>query len=207
MKCYECLENEKELTVENVRKFGVPVIVALNEFPTDTEKELKLLYDKCNEMNVDVVLSKVWAQGGEGGVDLAKKVVEIIETKPSDFKPLYDVNLSIKEKIECIAKEVYGADGVDYSKKVETQIKAIEKLNLDKKPICMAKTQYSLSDDPKLIARPTGFRINISEIKISAGANFLVVLTGDIMTMPGLPKIPAANNMDITKDGEIIGLF
>jgi len=196
-----------EKHIENVKKFGVPVVVALNEFPTDTEKELNLLYDKCSKMGVNVVLSKVWALGGEGGVELAKKVVEVIENQPSQFKPIYDSEESIKEKIEKVAKEVYGADGVDYSKKAENQIRQIEKLKLDKMPICMAKTQYSLSDDPKLLARPKGFRINVSELRISAGARFLVVLTGDIMTMPGLPKIPAANNMDITRDGEIIGLF
>lgn len=196
-----------EKHIENVQKFGVPVVVAINEFPTDTEAELKLLYDKCNKAGVDVVMSKVWAKGGEGGVELAKKVVEIIETKKSNFKPIYKSEQSIKEKIETIAKEVYGADGVDFTKKCEKQIKKIEEMGLDKMPICMAKTQYSLSDDPTLLARPKGFRITVREIRISAGAGFLVALTGDIMTMPGLPKVPAANNMDITPDGEIIGLF
>ncbi|WP_069649807.1 formate--tetrahydrofolate ligase [Caloranaerobacter ferrireducens] len=196
-----------EKHIENVQKFGVPVVVAINEFPTDTEKELNLLFDKCKEAGAEVVLSKVWAKGGEGGVELAKKVVETIENKPSNFKPLYDVNLPIKEKIEIIAKEVYGADGVDFTKKCEKQIKQIEELGLDKMPICMAKTQYSLSDDPTLKGRPTGFRVTVREIKVSAGAKFLVALTGDIMTMPGLPKVPAANNMDISKDGEITGLF
>lgn len=196
-----------EKHIENVQKFGVPVVVAINEFPTDTEKELNLLFDKCKEAGAEVVLSKVWAKGGEGGVELAKKVVETIENKPSNFKPLYDANLPIKEKIEIIAKEVYGADGVDFTKKCEKQIKQIEELGLDKMPICMAKTQYSLSDDPTLKGRPTGFRVTVREIKVSAGAKFLVALTGDIMTMPGLPKVPAANNMDISKDGEITGLF
>lgn len=196
-----------EKHIENVQKFGVPVVVAINEFPTDTEKELKLLFDKCKEAGAEVVLSKVWAKGGEGGVELAKKVVETIEKKPSNFKPLYDVKLPIKEKIEIIAKEIYGADGVDFTKKCEKQIKQIEELGLDKMPICMAKTQYSLSDDPTLKGRPTGFRVTVREIKVSAGAKFLVALTGDIMTMPGLPKVPAANNMDISKDGEITGLF
>ncbi|QIB27361.1 formate--tetrahydrofolate ligase [Caloranaerobacter azorensis] len=196
-----------EKHIENVQKFGVPVVVAINEFPSDTEKELNLLFDKCKEAGAEVVLSKVWAKGGEGGIELAKKVVETIENKPSNFKPLYDVNLPIKEKIEIIAKEVYGADGVDFTKKCEKQIKQIEELGLDKMPICMAKTQYSLSDDPTLKGRPTGFRVTVREIKVSAGAKFLVALTGDIMTMPGLPKVPAANNMDISKDGEITGLF
>ncbi|WP_427338215.1 formate--tetrahydrofolate ligase [Caloranaerobacter sp. DY30410] len=196
-----------EKHIENVQKFGVPVVVAINEFPSDTEKELNLLFDKCKEAGAEVVLSKVWAKGGEGGIELAKKVVETIENKPSNFKPLYDVNLPIKEKIEIIAKEIYGADGVDFTKKCEKQIKQIEELGLDKMPICMAKTQYSLSDDPTLKGRPTGFRVTVREIKVSAGAKFLVALTGDIMTMPGLPKVPAANNMDISKDGEITGLF
>lgn len=196
-----------EKHIENVKKFGVPVVVAINEFPTDSEAELKLLYKKCAEQGVDVVLSKVWAHGGEGGVELAQKIVETIENKPSNFRPIYDSEELIKEKIEKIAKEVYGADGVDYTKKAEKQIKELEKLELDKMPICMAKTQYSLSDDPKLLARPSGFRITVAQVKVSAGARFLVALTGDIMTMPGLPKVPAANNMDITKDGEIIGLF
>ncbi|KGG80198.1 formate--tetrahydrofolate ligase [Caloranaerobacter azorensis H53214] len=196
-----------EKHIENVQKFGVPVVVAINEFPSDTEKELNLLFDKCKKAGAEVVLSKVWAKGGEGGIELAKKVVETIENKPSNFKPLYDVNLPIKEKIEIIAKEVYGADGVDFTKKCEKQIKQIEELGLDKMPICMAKTQYSLSDDPTLKGRPTGFRVTVREIKVSAGAKFLVALTGDIMTMPGLPKVPAANNMDISKDGEITGLF
>ncbi|KPU27587.1 formate--tetrahydrofolate ligase [Caloranaerobacter sp. TR13] len=196
-----------EKHIENVQKFGVPVVVAINEFPSDTEKELNLLFDKCKDAGAEVVLSKVWAKGGEGGIKLAKKVVETIENKPSNFKPLYDVNLPIKEKIEIIAKEVYGADGVDFTKKCEKQIKQIEELGLDKMPICMAKTQYSLSDDPTLKGRPTGFRVTVREIKVSAGAKFLVALTGDIMTMPGLPKVPAANNMDISKDGEITGLF
>lgn len=202
-KGYENLEKH----IENVKKYGVPVIVAINEFPTDTEKELNLFYEKCAKQGVEVVLSKVWANGGEGGTKLAEKVVETIENRPSKFKPIYDVEESIKEKIGKIAKEIYGADGVDYSKEAEKQIKELEMLKLDKMPICMAKTQYSFSDDPKLLARPRGFRITINEIKVSAGAKFIVVLTGNIMTMPGLPKIPAANNIDITSDGEIIGLF
>jgi len=193
--------------IETVQKFRVPVVVAINRFPTDTEAELKLLYDRCNEAGAEVVISEVWAKGGEGGIQLAKNVVETIEKVPSEFKPLYDVELSIKEKIERIAREVYGAEGVDFTKKAEKQIKQIEELNLDKMPVCMAKTQYSLSDDPALKGRPTGFRITIRELKISAGAKFLVVLTGNIMIMPGLPKIPAANNMNITEDGEITGLF
>ena len=196
-----------EKHIENVHKYGVPVIVAINEFPTDTERELKYVFDRCKELGAEVVLSQVWAKGGEGGIELAKKVVEVCENKPSEFKYLYDENDSIKRKIETIAKEIYGADGVDFTKSCEKQIKDIEKLGLDKMPICMAKTQYSLSDDPTLLARPEGFRITVREIKISAGAKFLVALTGDIMTMPGLPKVPAANNMDILENGEIVRLF
>ncbi|MTI68863.1 MAG: formate--tetrahydrofolate ligase [Firmicutes bacterium] len=193
--------------IENVNKFGVPAVVAINEFPSDTEEEVNLLFNKCKEIKAEVVLSKVWAKGGEGGIDLAKKVVETVENKPSNFKPLYDVDMSIEEKIEIIAKEVYGADGVDFTGKCKKQIKQLKDLELDKMPICMAKTQSSLSDDPSLKGRPEGFRVTVRGVNVSAGAKFLVALTGDIMTMPGLPKVPAANNMDVTKDGEITGLF
>lgn len=202
-KGFENLEKQ----VENVRMFGVPSVVALNKFPTDSEKELEFVQNKCNELGVDLVLSDVWANGGEGGADLANKVVELIETKENEFKFLYDVDMSIKAKIESIAKEIYGADGVDYTPKALKEIATYEKFDLDKMPICMAKTQYSLSDDPKKLGRPSGFRITISSIRASAGAGFLVALTGNIMTMPGLPKVPAANKMDIMEDGEIIGLF
>ncbi len=158
-------------------------------------------------MGAEVVLSDVWANGGEGGVEMAKKVVEVIETQPSNFSPIYDANFSIPEKINTIAKEVYGADGVDFSRSALKQIKKYEDLGMDKMPICMAKTQYSLSDDPTLLGKPSGFRITVKEIRLSAGAGFLVALTGDIMTMPGLPKVPAANHMDILEGGEIVGLF
>lgn len=193
--------------IENIKKFGVPVVVAINKFPTDTDEELELLYKKCKEEDVPVVISKVWENGGEGGVELAKKVVEIIENKPTQFSPLYSEKESIKDKIGKIAREIYGADGVEYSKKCNKQIKQIEDLGYDKLPICMAKTQSSLSDDPSLKGRPEGFKITVREIKPSNGAGFLVALTGNIMTMPGLPKVPAANNMDISDDGEISGLF
>lgn len=196
-----------EKHIENVNKFGVPAVVAINRFPTDTERELDFLIDKCKEHGAEAVISEVWAKGGDGAIDLAKKLVEVIESQKSNFKVLYDVNDSIKEKIEKIAKEVYGADGVDFTKACEKQIANIEKLGMDKMPICMAKTQYSLSDDPSLIARPMGFRITVRDIRISNGAGFLVALTGDIMTMPGLPKVPAANNIDILPSGEIAGLF
>ena len=196
-----------EKHIENVKKFGVPAVVAINKFPTDTEAELDYILGKCKELGVEAVLSEVWAKGGEGGEELAKAVVDACENQESNFKPIYDVNSSIVEKIETIAKEVYGADGVDFTKKCQKQIANIEKMGFDKMPICMAKTQYSLSDDPTLLGRPTGFRITVREIKVSKGAGFLVALTGDVMTMPGLPKVPAANKMDILPDGEIVGLF
>ena len=190
----------------NIKKFGVPAVVAINRFPTDTEAELNLLKERCAARGVDVVLSEVFTKGGEGGIELAKKVVEICETKESNFKPLYDVNSTIMEKITKIAVEIYGADGVEFTSDAKKQIADIEKLKLDKMPICMAKTQYSFSDNPSLIGAPGGFKITVREVRISAGAGFLVALTGEIMTMPGLPKVPAANGMDITEDGEIIGL-
>ncbi len=193
--------------IENVNKFGVPAVVAVNRFPTDSEAELDYIIEKTKQLGSVAVLCEVWAKGGDGGMDLAKAVIETIETKESNFKPLYDVNLSIKEKLNIIATEIYRADGVEYSKAVDKKIKDIEALGLDKMPICMAKTQYSFSDDPTLLAAPTGFKISIKDIKVSAGAGFIVALTGDIMTMPGLPKVPAANNIDIKEDGEIVGLF
>ncbi len=196
-----------EKHIENVNKFGVPAIVAINKFPTDTEAELNYVLERCRELGAEAVLSEVWAKGGEGGIEMAEAVVRVCETKESKFKPIYDVEESIKDKIEKIAKEVYGADGVDFTKKCEREIANIEKLGFDKMPICMAKTQYSLSDDPTLLGRPEGFRITVRDIKVSMGAGFLVALTGDIMTMPGLPKVPAANNIDILPNGEIVGLF
>ncbi|WP_250160339.1 formate--tetrahydrofolate ligase [Clostridiisalibacter paucivorans] len=196
-----------EKHIENISKFGVPSVVAINKFPTDTEGELKLIEDKCKKMNVDVVLSDVWAKGGEGGIALAEKVVEISENKSSNFKPIYDENDTIENKIEIIAKEIYGANGVEFSKKALKNIKKYNDIGLDKLPICMAKTQYSLSDDPSLLGKPEGFTIIVRDIRASAGAGFLVALTGNIMTMPGLPRVPAANKMDIDKDGVIEGLF
>lgn len=196
-----------ERHIENIQKFGVPAVVAINRFPTDTEAELSLLYDKIKALGADVALSEVFSDGGEGGLELAKKVVEVVESKESNFKPLYELEMPIKEKIEKIAKEIYGADGVDFTKAVEKQIKNFEELGLDKMPICMAKTQYSFSDDPSLLGKPSGFRITVREIKVSAGAKFLVALTGEVMTMPGLPKIPAANKMDLLPSGEVVGLF
>ncbi len=196
-----------EKHIENVNKFGVPAVVAINKFPTDTDAELNYVLERCKSLGAEAVLSEVWGKGGEGGVAMAEAVVRVCETKPSNFKPIYDVEESIKAKIEKIAKEVYGADGVDFTKSCEKTIANIEKLGFDKMPICMAKTQYSLSDDPTLLGRPKGFTITVRDIKVSRGAGFLVALTGEIMTMPGLPKVPAANNIDILPSGEIVGLF
>ncbi|CAH2213027.1 formate--tetrahydrofolate ligase [Tepidibacter aestuarii] len=196
-----------EKQIENVKKFKVAAVVALNEFPTDTKEELEFVEQRCKELGVNVVLSQVWAKGGDGGAQMAKKVVELVEKEESNFKPLYSLDLSIKEKIENIAKEIYGADGVDFTSKASKEIEKYERIGLSKLPICMAKTQYSLSDDPKLLGRPKGFRITVSSIRASVGAGFLVALTGNVMTMPGLPKVPAANKMDILEDGEIVGLF
>lgn len=196
-----------EKQIENVQKFGVPVVVAINAFPMDTAAELKLVEDKCHALGVDVVLSEVWAKGGEGGVKLAEKVVEVAESGRADYKPLYDLSLSAKEKIETIAREIYGADGVDFTSKALKDIAKFEEDGIGHLPICMAKTQYSLSDDPSLLGRPRGFRITVREVKASAGAGFLVALAGEIMRMPGLPKVPAANHIDILDSGEIVGLF
>ncbi|MCB2307783.1 formate--tetrahydrofolate ligase [Clostridium estertheticum] len=196
-----------EKQIENIEKYGVQVIVAINKFVTDTEKEIECIKEFCVKKGVKVDLTEVWGNGADGGLELASKVIDTIENNKSDFKVLYDVKLSIKEKINIISKEIYGADGVEYSPSANKQIAEIEKLGLDKVPICVAKTQNSLSDNPKLLGRPTNFTINIKEITISNGAGFIVALTGNIMTMPGLPKIPAANKMDIFEDGTITGLF
>ncbi len=193
--------------VENMKKFGVPAIVAINQFPTDTEAELELVREKCKAIGSEAVMSEVWAKGGEGAIEMAEAVVRVCEENTADFKPLYEVEGSIQEKIEKIAKDIYGADGVDFTGPAKKQIKKIEEIGMDKMPICMAKTQYSFSDDPTLLGRPKGFKITVREIRVSAGAGFLVALTGDVMTMPGLPKVPAADKIDILPDGEIIGLF
>ena len=192
--------------VENMKKFGVPVVVAINHFLTDTDEEIEVLENYCRENDVEFALSDVFAKGGEGGKELAEKVVKACE-KPANFAPIYSLDLSIKEKIETIAKEIYGADGVDYSTAASKAIADIEKLGYSKLPVCMAKTQYSLSDDANKLGRPTGFRINIREVKVSAGAGFVVALAGAIMTMPGLGKDPAAYRIDIDADGQIHGLF
>lgn len=192
--------------IENVHKFGLPAVVAINAFPTDTKEELDFVEEKCNALGASVALSEVWAKGGEGGVELAEKVLEAMK-QPADFHYMYEVEQSIPEKIEAIAKAIYGADGVDFTAPAKKQLAEIEALGLDKMPICMAKTQYSLSDDATKLGRPEGFRITVKELRISAGAGFIVVLTGNILTMPGLPKKPAAENMDIDVNGKITGLF
>lgn len=193
--------------VENMQNlFGIPCVVAINKFPLDTEAELKLIEDKCKELGVNVVLSDVWAKGGEGAVDLANEVVRLAEnTKP--FNQIYDIEDSLEEKLNKIVQKVYGGLGVTFSPGVKKKIKTIEELGYKNVPICMAKTQYSFSDDKNKVGRPEGFKVNIKDIKIAAGAGFAVAYSGDIMTMPGLPKVPAANNIDITDDGKIVGLF
>lgn len=196
-----------EKHIENIAKYNLPSMVAINAFPTDSEAELQLLKDTCNKMGVDVAISKVWEKGADGGIELAEKLLEILDTKEANYQPLYDLNLSIKEKIETIAKEIYGADGVAFDKKVLTKMKKYEAQGLADLPICVAKTQYSLSDQPTLLGRPRGFTIKINDLIPSAGAGFLVAISGSIMRMPGLPKRPAAVNMDIDKDGKIVGLF
>lgn len=194
--------------IENMQKYGLPVIVAINRFMTDTDEELKIIEQYCCDMGVDFSMCEVFAKGGDGGVELAEKVIEVSERGGEmNFAPIYDEKASIDEKINTIAKEIYGADGVVYTPKAKKAIARLEKQGFDKLPICMAKTQYSLSDDPSLLGRPSGFEITVREVRVSAGAGFVVALTGDVMTMPGLPKVPAANNMDIDKDGKIVGLF
>lgn len=194
--------------VENITKvFKLPAVVAINKFPLDTEAELQLVKDKCKELGVNVALSEVWAKGGEGGEELAKEVLRLIDENEGKFEFAYDENQPIKEKINAIATKIYGADGVDYTPNAEKQILEIEKIGYDKLPICMAKTQYSLTDDQTKLGRPTGFKITVRNIKVSAGAGFLVALTGEIMTMPGLPKAPAAEKIDVDSTGKIAGLF
>lgn len=196
-----------EKHIENIKKFGLPAIVSINRFPSDTENEIKFIEDRLAKMGVECSLTEVFAKGGDGALDLAEKVIKVCDEGKANFKPLYDVNLSIKEKLEIIAKEVYGADGVEFTVPATKNVKNLEKLGLDKMPICVAKTQYSLSDNPDLLARPEGFHIVVREVKVSNGAGFLIALTGSIMTMPGLPKVPAADNIDILPSGEIVGLF
>ncbi|MDK0706830.1 formate--tetrahydrofolate ligase [Clostridium perfringens] len=196
-----------EKQIENIKAYGVPVVVAINKFITDSDEEVKAIEDFCKNIGVEVSLTEVWEKGGEGGIDLANKVIKTMEIEPSNFKMIYDSEESIKDKILKIVQTIYGGKGVNYTPQALKQIAEIEKFNLDKLPICMAKTQYSLSDNPSLLGRPENFDITVKEVRVSNGAGFIVVLTGDVMTMPGLPKVPAANRMDIKDNGEIVGLF
>ena len=192
--------------IESIHAFGLPVVVAVNAFPTDTPEELAFVEEKCTALGAEVALSEVWAKGGEGGLALAEKVAAAAE-KPSDFHFIYDTAQSIPEKIAAITRTIYGGEGVDFTPAAQKQLAEIEALGLDKMPVCMAKTQYSLSDDAAKLGRPEGFRITVRELRVSAGAGFIVALTGNILTMPGLPKHPAAENMDIDESGKITGLF
>ena len=196
-----------EKHIENVKKFGVPCVVAINIFAQDTAEELEAVREHCAKHGVNVALSDVFAKGGEGGIDLAKEVIALADSGESKFAPIYPLEMSLKGKIETIAKEIYGADGVNYTKEADKALKEFEELGYGNLPICMAKTQYSFSDDPALLGRPSGFKITIRNCRIVAGAGFIVVLTGDVMTMPGLPKVPAAEKIDVTDDGVISGLF
>ncbi len=192
--------------IENIQQYGLPVVVAINRFINDTEKELKFVEKKCEELGASFALTEVWEKGGEGGKELAKKVVEACE-KPSDFKFIYDEDMTPKEKINAIATKIYGADGVDFTPQAEKDLKLIHEVGKDNLLVCMAKTQYSLSDDPTKLGRPSNFRITVREVRLSAGAGFLVAITGTILTMPGLPKKPAAFNIDVDAEGKISGLF
>ncbi len=193
--------------VANMRKFGVPVVVAINRFPSDTEAELQVVDRCCKEMDVPYALSEVFTKGGAGGEDLARVVVDTLETRPTHFAPIYPLDLPLKEKIGVIAREIYGADHVEYAAGAEKAIREIEGMGYGELPVCMAKTQYSLSDDPALLGRPEGFALHVSEVRLSAGAGFVVALTGSIMTMPGLPRVPSAEKIDIDENGVITGLF
>lgn len=196
-----------EKHMENLQKYGVPVVVTLNSFLTDTEEEISFIREFCEKRGCEFALSQVWEKGGEGGIALAQKVLETLENKESHFHVLYEDSLSLKDKIETVAKEIYGASGVNYAPAAEKQMKQLENLGFGALPVCMAKTQYSLSDDPELLGRPRDFTMNVREMYVSAGAGFVVVLTGAVMTMPGLPKEPAALRIDVNRDGVITGLF
>lgn len=193
--------------IENMRLYGVPVVVAINHFYTDTDEEIAIVREYCEQKGANVAFSDGFLNGGDGAVELANAVVDAIENEKSDFKPLYDEKLPIKEKLDIIAKNIYRADGVVYTDAAEKAIKEIENLGLDRVPVCVAKTQYSLSDDPAKLGKPENFRITVSDVRLSGGAGFVVVYTGNIMTMPGLPKVPAANNIDVDENGVITGLF
>lgn len=196
-----------EKHIENLKMFGVPVLVAINHFDTDSKAEIKLVQDRCSALGVDVAFSDVFLKGGDGGTELAEKLVALIDSTDSNFAPIYDEKLPIKEKVQQIVSKIYGGRNVIYNAAAEKSIAKIEEMGLDKLPICMAKTQYSLSDNPTLLGRPQNFDVTVKEVRISAGAGFIVVLTGDIMTMPGLPKVPAAERIDIDESGIITGLF
>ena len=196
-----------EKHIENLQKYGVPVVVTLNAFVTDTEEEVAYIRSFCEARGCAFALSEVWAKGGEGGKALAEKVIETLETKTSSFHPIYEDDCSLKDKIETVAKEIYGADGVTYAPAAQKMVKKIEDMGFGHRPVCMAKTQYSLSDDASRLGRPEGFTVNVREVYVSAGAGFVVAITGAIMTMPGLPKVPAANGIDVSEDGVITGLF
>ena len=194
--------------VENITQvYKLPAVVAINRFPLDTEAELKLVEDKCRELGVNVALSEVWAKGGEGGIAVANEVIRLCEEGENSFQFSYEDDMSIKDKINAIATKIYGADGVDYTPEADAEIAKLTKLGFDKVPVCMAKTQYSLTDDQTKLGRPTGFRITVRQASISAGAGFIVCLTGEIMKMPGLPKEPAAERIDVDENGVISGLF
>ncbi|MDY3869097.1 MAG: formate--tetrahydrofolate ligase, partial [Pyramidobacter sp.] len=193
--------------VENVTQvFKLPAVVAINRFPTDTEAELKLIADKCRELGVNVALSEVWGKGGDGGVELAKEVIRLCE-QPNDFTYVYDLDMTIEQKLEAIVKKIYRGDAVELTPNAKKQMAQLEALGFGSMPICMAKTQYSFSDDPQLLGAPRGFKVVVRNLKVSAGAGFIVALTGDIMTMPGLPKVPAAERIDVDSTGKISGLF
>lgn len=196
-----------EKHIENLHKYGVPIVVTLNSFVTDTETEIEYVRKFCHDRDCEFAVSEVWEKGGEGGIELANKVLETLEKKESHFKVLYEDNISLKDKIETVAFEIYGAGSVSYAPAAERQLSKLEELGFGNMPVCMAKTQYSLSDDPTLLGRPTGFVMNVREVYVSAGAGFVVVLTGAVMTMPGLPKKPAAYGIDVNEDGIITGLF
>ena len=196
-----------EKHIENMQSFGTPVVVALNRFATDTDAEIKTVVDRCAAYGVKCALCEVFAKGGEGGIELAKYVVDAIENNPAAYVPVYDVEDSVEDKVKAIVTKIYGGNGVVFSNKAKKEIKKLAELGLDKKPVCIAKTQYSLSDNPSLLGRPSGFNVEIKTIRISNGAGFIVAEAGDIMTMPGLPKVPAAENIDINEDGIISGLF
>lgn len=196
-----------EKHIENLRLYGVPVLVAINHFDTDTDSEIQLVRERCLALGVNVAFSDVFLKGGEGGAELAEKLVALTDSTASNFAPLYDAALPIRVKVQTIVNKIYGGDNVIYTASAEKSIKKIEEMGLDKLPVCIAKTQYSLSDNPALLGRPRGFDVTVREVRISAGAGFIIALTGDIMTMPGLPKVPAAEKIDIDEDGVITGLF